>query len=95
MRGKHIKIELSETARTELEAFIKSGKRSVRLVNRAKIILALDEACERKSFTQEQIAQNVSVSQITINNTKKAFLETDSVSVFLQKTSFETNKNMI
>ena len=48
MRGKHIKIELGAVTRNELEKFTKTGKHSVRLVNRAKIILELDEAGGRK-----------------------------------------------
>jgi hypothetical protein len=43
MRGKHVKIELSANARRELEKFAKTGTHSVKLVNRAKIILCLDE----------------------------------------------------
>ena len=85
MRGKHIKIELSATVRSELEKFTKTGKRSVKLLNRAKIILELDEADGRKPLTQAQIAKKVGVSRQTVNDAKKAFLETDSVSAFLQR----------
>ena len=56
MRGKHIKIMLSESMRKELEKYTKTGKHSVRLVNRGKIILELDEAEGRKPMTQEEIA---------------------------------------
>ena len=59
MRGKHVKIELSETERTELDKFIKTGKRSVKLVNRARVILELDEANGRKPLTQAQIAPKI------------------------------------
>ena len=37
MRGKHVKIELNPTERGELVKFSKTRKRSVKLVNRAKI----------------------------------------------------------
>jgi hypothetical protein len=40
MRGKHVKIELNTNARSELEKFTKTGKHSVKLVNRVKIIQA-------------------------------------------------------
>jgi hypothetical protein len=42
------KIELSEEVRSELKKFTETGKRSVKPVKRAKIILELDEANERK-----------------------------------------------
>jgi len=43
MRGKHAKIELSQETRKDLEKFCKTGKRNVKLLNRARIILELDE----------------------------------------------------
>jgi transposase len=90
MRGKHIKIELDEIAREELEDFIRKGVRRVQLVNRAKIILELDEADGRKPFTEEKIAEKIGVSRKTINNAKMAFLETKEVSLFLQRKRRET-----
>lgn len=44
MRGKHIKIVINTEARMELETFTRTGSRSIKLVDRAKIILELDEA---------------------------------------------------
>jgi predicted XRE-type DNA-binding protein len=90
MRGKHIKIELNEAERNELEKFIKTGKRSVRLVNRAKIMLEVDEADGRKPLTQAMIAEKVGVTRQVVNDTKKAFLASDSVSDFLQRKKRET-----
>ena len=90
VRGKHIKIELSAITRSELEKFTRTGKHSVRLVNRAKIILELDEAEERKPLTQEQIAEKVGVSRQTVNAVKRAFIESESISAFLQRKPRET-----
>jgi hypothetical protein len=85
MRGKHIKIELSAEARNELEKFTKIGKRSVKLVNRAKIILELDESEGRKPAIQTKIAEKIGVSRRTINDVKQAFLASDSIADFLQR----------
>ena len=85
MRGKHIKIELSAIAQRELEKVTKTGKSSVRLVNRAKIILELNEADGRKPLTQEQIAEKVGVTRQTVNNAKQAFMAADSISAFLRR----------
>jgi predicted XRE-type DNA-binding protein len=85
MRGKHVKIELSTVTRGELKKFTAKGKHAVRLVNRAKIILELDEADGREPLGQEQIAEKVGVSRQAINDAKQAFLATDSVETFLQR----------
>lgn len=85
MRGKHIKIELSAIAQRELEKVTKTGKSSVRLVNRAKIILELNEADGRKPLTQEQIAEKVGVTRQTVNNAKQSFMAADSISAFLRR----------
>jgi predicted XRE-type DNA-binding protein len=90
MRGKHVKIELGEEDRIELEKFAKTGKRSVKLVNRAKIILELDESDARKPLTQAVIAEKVGVTRQAVNDAKKSFLTADSVSVFLQRKKRET-----
>ena len=85
MRGKHRKIELDNAAKSELVKFTKTGKHSVKLVNRAKIILELDEAGGRKPLAQEAIAEKIGVSRQAVNDAKQAFLAADSVDAFLQR----------
>jgi predicted XRE-type DNA-binding protein len=85
MRGKHVKIELGAAARGELKKFTAKGKYAVRLVNRAKIVLELDEAGGREPLEQEQIAEKVGVSRQAVNDAKRAFLAADSVAAFLQR----------
>ena len=90
MRGKHTKIELDAIMRDALEKYIKKGKHDVRLVNRAKIILELDEAEGRRPLTQEQIAEKIGVTRQTVNDAKKAFFTADSINAFLQRKKRET-----
>ena len=90
MRGKHVKIELSGDERKELEKFTKTGKRGVKLVNRARVILELDEADGRKPLTQAQIAEKIGVTRQAVNDAKKAFIATDSVSEFLKRKKRKT-----
>ena len=90
MRGKHSKVELDVVTRSELEKFAKTGKHSVKLVNRAKIILELDEADGRKPLIQEQIAEKIGVSRQTVNDAKQAFIAEGSISAFLQRKKRET-----
>jgi len=90
MRGKHVKIELDDKTRGELEKFTKTGKRSVRLVNRAKIILELDEVNGRKPLTQALIADKIGVTRQAVNDAKRAFLATSDIRAFLQRKKRET-----
>ena len=90
MRGKHVKIELDVSARKELGRYVKTGKRSVMLVNRAKVILELDESDGRKPLTQTQIAEKVGMSRQAVNDAKQAFIMAESVSEFLKRKKRET-----
>ena len=78
-------IVLTKEDRQKLEQFSKTGIHSVKLVNRAKIILALDTSEGRKTDTQSNIAQRLDVSRQTINDVKRGFLAAESISVFLQR----------
>ena len=90
MRGKHVKIELGESERKELERFTKTGKHSVKLVSRAKTILELDEAGGRKTLTQAQIAEKVGVTRQAVNDAKKAYIAAENVQAFLKRKKRET-----
>jgi len=83
-------IQLSGGERKALEQYSKTGVHSVRLINRAKIILGLDESEGRKKWTQAVIADRVGVSRQTVNDAKKAFLAAGSVEKFLQRKKRET-----
>ena len=87
---KRIPIVLTLEQRQELEKFCKSGVHSVKLVNRARIILELDTSEGRKATRQEEIAKYVSVSRQTINEAKRDFLVAESVTEFLQRKKRET-----
>ena len=90
MRGKHVKIELSENERSEFVKFTRKGKRSVKLVNRARVILELDEANGRKPLTQAQIAEKVGLTRQAVNDAKKAYFSADNVTEFLKRKKRET-----
>jgi len=88
MERKRIVLTVSE--RAELRQFSKKGTHSVRLVNRAKIILALDTSGGRKPETQRAIAEHIGVSRQAVNDAKLDFLAADSVSEFLRRKKRET-----
>ena len=88
MERKRIVLTVSE--RAELRQFSKKGTHSVRLVNRAKIILALDTSGGRKPETQQAIAERIGVSRQAVNDAKLDFLAADSVSGFLRRKKRET-----
>ncbi|MCL2684919.1 MAG: helix-turn-helix domain-containing protein [Candidatus Bathyarchaeota archaeon] len=85
MKGKYVGVVLSSSDRAELERFSAKDKHSVRLVNRAKIILALDESEGRKKEKQTKIAKRIGVSNQTISNVKNAFFAAQTVTRFLQR----------
>ena len=85
-----IPIILTSEQRRELEKFCKSGVHSVKLVNRARIILELDTSEGRKATRQEEIAKYVNVSRQTVNEAKRDFLAAESVTEFLQRKKRET-----
>jgi transposase len=85
MQGKYVSIKLTPDQRLELEKFSAKGVHSVKIVNRAKIILALDESKEPKKETQTQIAKRLYTSYQTIAITKKDFLNTPNISDFLKR----------
>jgi len=85
-----IRIWLTKRDRAELEQFCSKGVHSVRLVNRAKIILALDTSGGGVPERHESIMKRIGVSRKTINDAKNYFLEVKNVSDFLQRKKRET-----
>ena len=83
-------IILTTEQRQELEKYCKSGVRSIKLLNRAKIILELDTSEGRKATKQKEIAKRVNVSLQTVNKAKRDFLAAKSVSAFLQRKKRDT-----
>ena len=84
------RVELKQKERAELEKFCAKGTHSVRLVNRAKIILALDQAGGRLGEKQEVLAERIGVSRQTIIDARDTFLALKSVPLFLQRKKRET-----
>jgi len=84
------RIELKKEDRAELERFSTTGVHSVRLVTRAKIILALDEAGSRLGEKQEVLAKRLGVSRQTIITARDTFLSLKSVPLFLQRKKRQT-----
>jgi hypothetical protein len=83
-------IELTVQERADLERYCRTGAHSVRLVNRAKIILALDTSVGRKADRQETVAERLGVCRQTVNNVKSDFLAAENITTFLQRKPRET-----
>jgi len=88
MRKKPIKLTVKE--RADLERYSGTGVRDVRLVNRAKIVLALDTSGGRAAERQEAVAQRLGVSRQTVNNARRDFLAAENLTTFLQRKPRET-----
>jgi hypothetical protein len=83
MERKQIKLTVKE--RTGLERFSTGGVHSVRLVNRAKIILALDASKGRAAERQEAPAKRLAVSRQTVINGGQTFPAVKNAALFLQR----------
>jgi hypothetical protein len=88
MRKQSVKLTIKE--RIGLERFCSTGIHNVRLVDRAKIILALDISGGRTPERHEAIAQRLGLSRQTVNNARSDFLAADSIAAFLQRKQRET-----
>jgi hypothetical protein len=65
--------------RKELERFTTTGVRSVKLLKRAQIILALDVSTGIKPENEENIAKRIEVSRQTIQNVKNDFFASEDI----------------
>jgi transposase len=83
-------VNLTTEMRKELEQFTTTGVRSVKLLKRARIILALDISTGIKPENEEKIAKRTEVSRQTIQNVKKDFFASANISSFLQRKKRET-----
>ncbi len=83
-------IKLTVKQRAEMECFCTTGVHDVRIVNRAKIILALDMSGERTPEKQVDIAKRLGISRQTVNVARRDFLAIKDVTLFLQRKQRET-----
>jgi hypothetical protein len=83
-------IRLTVKQRAELERFCTTGVHDVRFVNRAKIILALDNSGGRKSDRHEAIAEKLGVTRQTVSKARNDFMEAKCLATFLQRKKRET-----
>ena len=88
MRKESIKLTVKE--RADLEKYSSTGKHDVRLVTRAKIILALDISGKRTPERREAIAERLGISRVTVNNARRDFLAAKSLTIFLQRKQRQT-----
>ena len=63
-------VRLSEEGRDQLERLIRSGKRSARVINRARILLKTDEG-----WNASQVATALDTSPCTVFRTKRRYAE--------------------
>jgi len=78
-------IYLSEEDREVLTEFTKTGKRDVRLVNRAKVILLLDRTGKKDHLRIGRICESVGISRQAANEIRAAYLSAENVAEFLKR----------
>jgi len=83
-------VLLSEEQREELERFVKTGVRDVRLVTRAKVILALDRSNKKDHLRITRISEELGIARQNIYAIRKDFLQAASIEAFLKRKKRET-----
>jgi hypothetical protein len=83
-------IYLSSEEREILTKFSRTGKRDVRLVNRAKVILALDRTGKQGHLRIGRISESVGVSRQAVNDIRADYLSAENVTEFLKRKKRET-----
>jgi len=83
-------IMLNEAQRKELETFAKNGTHNAHLVNRAKVILALDRSGKKDHLRITRISDQVGLSRQAIYDIRDAFLASESIETFLTRKKRET-----
>lgn len=83
------KVTLSETERKELHDISHSGQRAARVILNALILLGVDRGEHQTAPKQSEreLAAALHVSQCTVNNIKKRFVEDGFEAVFERKPS--------
>jgi hypothetical protein len=83
-------VMLSEDERWKLERFIKTGVRDVRLVTRAKVILALDRSNKKDHLRITRISEELGIARQNIYAIRKDFLQAANIEAFLKRKKRES-----
>jgi hypothetical protein len=83
-------IMLSIEQRQRLENFTKTGVRSVRLVKRANVILALDRSNKKDHLRINRICEQCNISRQGLNDIREDFLNAESIDAFLTRKKRKT-----
>lgn len=68
-------VQLSQTERSQLNDLVSAGKASARQIRRAYILLKSDCSADGPNWNYEAICAAYNVSQLTVTNVRKAFVE--------------------
>ena len=68
-------VQLDEKQRTQLESLISGGKESARSQMHARILLKADQGDQGPAWTDEQIAEALSVGKATVERVRRRFVE--------------------
>lgn len=75
MPAKRYKVTLIDTERQELLAVISKGKAAAHKLTRARILLQADQGPQGPAWSDEQMQQALHVGRMTVERTRKAFVE--------------------
>jgi len=84
------KHQLTDEERQELERYVTTGKRSVKLLKRGNILLLLDSYNGRKPKSGAEIAEHIGVSRQAVQTVKREYLAVMDIDSFLKRKKRET-----
>ncbi len=75
MPAKKYRVKLTEEERSDLKQLISKGKGAVRKITHAQVLIHADEASSRVALKDEDIAQAIHTSRLTVERVRKRFVE--------------------
>ena len=75
MPAKRYKVTLIDEERQDLRAVISKGKAAAHKLTRARILLQADQGPQGPAWSDEQMQQALHVGRMTVERTRKAFVE--------------------
>jgi transposase len=78
-------VQLDERQRKQLESMLSGGKESSRSQMHARILLKADEGVQGPAWTDEKIAEALSVGRATVERTRKRFVDGGLLDVLVRR----------
>ena len=83
-------IMLTEAEREKLKSYANTGKRSAKLIKRARVVLALDRSNKKDHLRINRICEQCEISRQGLNDIRNDYLTSENIEKFLTRKKRET-----